>query len=191
MRSICVFCGSKYGNKPAFKAAAIEMGTQIAKSGLELIYGGGHVGLMGALADAALAAGGKVIGVIPEDLVKKEVSHKGLTLLTIVKSMHERKAKMAELSDGFIAIPGGYGTLEEFCEVLTWSILGIHKKPCGILNIEGYFDPLLKFFDDSAKCEFITQEHRDLVLVSDSVSDLLKRMQEYKHTARERYYERS
>jgi uncharacterized protein (TIGR00730 family) len=190
MRSICVFCGSKDGNKPEFRAAAIEIGQLIAKNNLELIYGGGQVGLMGVLADAALKASGEVIGVMPEDLVKKEISHKGLTLLTVVKSMHERKAKMAELSDGFIALPGGYGTLEEFCEVLTWSMLGIHKKPCGLLNVNGYFNDLLKFFDSAVAYDFITKEHRALILVSDSPSDLLEQIKNFKHTAHERYYER-
>ncbi len=190
MRSVCVFCGSRDGSKPEFKAAAIELGQLIAKDNIELIYGGGHVGLMGALADAALEASGKVIGVIPESLAKKEIAHFGLTELKVVKSMHERKAKMAELSDGFIAIPGGYGTLEEFCEVLTWSVLGIHKKPCGLLNVGGFYNDLLKFFDSLNGYDFITKEHRDLVLVSDSPADLLSQMKNYKHTAQKRYYDR-
>ena len=190
MKSICVFCGSKNGDQPEFKEAAIAMGQQLAKNQLQLIYGGGDVGLMGALADAALAASGKVIGVIPENLVAKEVAHKGLTELKVVKSMHERKAMMAELSDGFIALPGGCGTVEEFCEVITWSVLGIHKKPCGLLNVNGYYDDLLKFFDSASKHDFITAEHRALILVSDSVDDLLKQMKSFKHTAHERYYDR-
>ncbi len=190
MRSICVFCGSKYGDQPEFRAAAIAAGQLIAKNKIELVYGGGHVGLMGALADAALAASGKVIGVMPEDLVAKEIAHKGLTELKVVKSMHERKATMAQLSDGFIALPGGYGTVEEFCEVITWSMLGIHKKPCGLLNINGYFDDLLKFFDTACKREFISADHRALILVSSSVDDLLDQMKSFKHIAPERYYER-
>ena len=190
MRSICVFCGSKYGDQPEFRAAAIATGQLIAKNKIELVYGGGHVGLMGALADAALGASGKVIGVMPEDLVAKEIAHKGLTELKVVKSMHERKATMSQLSEGFIALPGGYGTVEEFCEVLTWSMLGIHKKPCGLLNINGYFDDLLKFFDTASKREFISADHRALILVSNSIDNLLEQMKSFKHMAPERYYER-
>lgn len=190
MRSICVFCGSHDGNNEKFKAIAIELGQLIAKSNLSLVYGGAHVGLMGAVADAALRASGKVIGVMPESLVAKEIAHTGITELKIVKTMHERKATMNELSDGFIALPGGYGTIEEFCEMLTWSMLGLHKAPCGLLNIDGFFDHLLKFFDWSEECTFISKEHRALILVSDSPADLLKQMQEYKYTAAERYYEK-
>ncbi len=191
MQSICVFCGSHNGNNEKFKAAAVETGQLIAKKKLTLVYGGAQVGLMGAVADAALRASGTVIGVIPESLVAKEIAHTGITELKIVKTMHERKAIMSELSDGFIALPGGYGTLEEFCEMLTWSMLGLRKAPCGLLNIDGFFDHLLKFFDWSAECEFISKEHRALILVSDSSADLLKQMQDFKHTATERYYERT
>ena len=144
---ICVFCGSNSGNNPAYRAAAIELGRLLAGRDIEIVYGAGNIGLMGILADAALAAGGKVIGVIPESLMAKEVGHLGLTELRIVKSMHERKAIMSDLSDAFIAMPGGFGTFEEFCEVVTWSQLGIQSKPCGLLNVEGYYDPLLELFD--------------------------------------------
>ena len=188
MQSICVFCGAKYGDQPEFKAAAIALGQAIAREKMDLIYGGGHVGLMGAVADAAIAAGGQAIGVIPEFLVAKELAHTGLSELIIVKTMHERKAKMAELAQGFIALPGGYGTVDEFCEMLTWSMLGLQKYPCGILNINGYFDDLLKFFTSASKHGFINPEHRELILVSDSVDDLLKQMKEFKHTAAERTY---
>jgi len=191
MQSICVFCGSHNGSNEKFTAAAVETGQLIAKKNLTLVYGGARVGLMGAVADAALRASGAVIGVIPESLVAKEIAHTGITELKIVKTMHERKAAMSELSDGFIALPGGYGTLEEFCEMLTWSMLGLRKAPCGLLNIDGFFDHLLRFFDWSAECDFISKEHRQLVLVSDSPVDLLKQMEEFKYTAAERYYESS
>jgi uncharacterized protein (TIGR00730 family) len=189
MDSICVFCGSHDGNNEKFKAAAVELGQLIAKNNMRLVYGGAHVGLMGAVADSALRASGKVIGVMPEHLAAKEIAHRGITELKIVQTMHERKAIMSELSDGFIALPGGYGTLEEFCEMLTWSMLGIRKAPCGLLNIDGFFDHLLKFFDWSAECNFISKEHRDLILVSDTPADLLKQVREFKHSGVERYYE--
>lgn len=190
MHSVCVFCGSHDGNNDKFKTAAVELGQLIAKNNLTLVYGGAHVGLMGAMADAALRSAGKVIGVMPDALVAKEIAHTGITELKIVKTMHERKATMSDLADGFIAMPGGYGTTEEFCEMLTWTMLGIHKLPCGLLNVEGFFDHLLKFFDYSTECGFITKEHRALILVSDSPADLLKQMEEFKYTAKERYYER-
>ena len=189
MHSICVFCGSHDGNNEKFKAAAVELGQLLAKSDLQLVYGGAHVGLMGAVADAALRASGKVIGVLPEHLAAKEIAHTGITELKIVKTMHERKATMAQLSDGFIALPGGYGTVEEFCEVLTWSMLGLHKKPCGLLNIDGYFDHLLKFFDSANKCDFVTSEHRALILVADSAEDMLKQFKNFKHNAPQRNYD--
>ena len=137
-RRICVFCGSNSGTNPAYRDAAVAMGRLLASRGIELVYGGGNIGLMGVLADTVLEAHGRVIGVIPESLMAKEVGHGGLTELRIVQSMHERKALMADLSDGFIAMPGGFGTFEEFCEVVTWSQLGIHAKPCGLLNVRGY-----------------------------------------------------
>lgn len=191
MRSICVFCGSQPGNNQKFKQAAVELGHLIAKKNWQLVYGGAHVGLMGALADAALKSAGNVIGIIPENLVAKEIAHTGISELKIVKNMHERKALMNELADGFIALPGGYGTVEEFCEMLTWSMLGIHKAPCGLLNIDGYFDHLLKFFDWSVQCEFITPAHRDLILVSESPEDLLKQMENFRYTVPERLYKES
>lgn len=140
------------------------MGEALALRGISLVYGGGNVGLMGIVADAALAAGGEVIGVIPKALVDKEIAHRGLTDLRVVGSMHERKALMAELSDAFVALPGGYGTFEEFCEVLTWAQLGIHQKPCGLLNIEGYYDRLIAFFDHAVGEAFLRPQHRSLVL---------------------------
>ena len=146
-RRICVFCGSSSGLRPAYAAAAGSLARHLAANRITVVYGGSKVGLMGILADAALAVGGEVIGVIPDSLIEKEVAHARLSDLRVVKSMHERKALMAELSDAFIALPGGFGTLEEFCEVLTWAQLGLHRKPCGILNIEGYYDRLLALFD--------------------------------------------
>jgi uncharacterized protein (TIGR00730 family) len=143
---LCVFCGSSTGRHPAFADAAQVLATELARRNIEIVYGGGNIGLMGVVADAALAAGGRVIGVIPEGLVARELAHPGVSALHVVASMHERKALMADLSDGFIALPGGFGTLEEFCEVVTWTQLGIHQKPCGLLNVEGYYDGLLAFF---------------------------------------------
>jgi uncharacterized protein (TIGR00730 family) len=137
MKRICVFCGSSSGNRPEYRAAAEELGTELARRNIGLVYGGGNVGLMGVLADAVLGAGGEAVGVIPEHLMAREIGHDGLTKLDVVRSMHERKALMADLSDAFIALPGGFGTLEEFCEVVTWTQLGLHSKPCGILNVLG------------------------------------------------------
>lgn len=145
---------------------AVQLGHALAERGIGLVYGGGRVGLMGTIAGAVLERGGEVIGVIPEDLVKKELAHEGLTSLRVVGSMHERKALMARLSDGFVAMPGGFGTLDEFCEILTWAQLGLHQKPCGFLNVDGYFDLFLKFIDHSVAQGFIRAEHRKLILVS-------------------------
>lgn len=173
---ICVFCGSNAGTNPAYCDNAVTLGQLLAGRGIELVYGAGNIGLMGILADAALAAGGKVIGVIPEALVAKEVGHLGLTELRIVKSMHERKAIMSDLSDAFIAMPGGFGTFEEFCEVVTWSQLGIQSKPCGLLNVEGYYDPLLELFDHAVGEGFLRVENRGLVLEDRNAERLLEKM---------------
>jgi uncharacterized protein (TIGR00730 family) len=158
-------------------AAAAELGRLLANWGMHLVYGGGHVGLMGALADGALAQGGQVTGVMPQALIDREIGHKGITRMHIVNSMHERKAMMAELSEAFIALPGGYGTLDEFCEILTWAQLGIHAKPYGVLNVEGYYDPLLQMFSRAVKEGFLKVVHRDMVLVDDNPSRLLERME--------------
>ncbi len=179
MQRICVFCGSSPGRRPAYAEAARHLGNLLAQRHLELVYGGGCVGLMGIVADAALAAGGKVIGVIPESLVIKEIVHESLPDLRVVKSMHERKALMAELSDGFIALPGGFGTYEEFCEILTWGQLGLHKKPFGLLNVEGFYDPLLALFDHAVAEEFIRLSHRAQVLVENSAEALLARFETF------------
>src|SRR3954451_6826808 len=159
-KRICVYCGSNSGANPAYEKIAEQMGTALAQRGIELVYGGGRVGLMGTIANATLAAGGNVIGIIPESLLAKEVAHQGLKDLRVVASMHERKAMMVELADAFIAMPGGFGTLEEFCEVLTWAQLGLHRKPHGLLNTAGFYDSLLRFFDHTMAERFVRAEHR-------------------------------
>jgi uncharacterized protein (TIGR00730 family) len=177
---LCVFCGSSTGNRPEYGAAAETLGDILVQRGIELVYGGGKIGLMGILADRVLERGGRVIGVIPESLMAYEVGHRGLTELRIVGSMHERKAMMSDLSDGFIALPGGFGTIEEFCEVVTWSQLGIQSKPCGLLNVESYFDPLLDLFDHAMREEFVHKENRRLVLDDKDPVRLLEKMSEFK-----------
>jgi len=163
MRRICVFTGSNPGVRPAYRAAAVALGELLAARGIELVYGGARIGLMGAVADATMAAGGKAIGVIPEGLKAKEVAHEGLDELHVVASMHERKALMAELSDAFIALPGGVGTFEELFEVLTWTQLGLHHKPVGVLDVAGYYQPLLAFLDSSVAQGFVREAHRALL----------------------------
>lgn len=173
IQSVCIYCGSNSGSRPAYTSAAREMGALLAQRRIRLVYGGGRVGLMGAIADAVLAGGGEVTGVIPESLVSKEVAHLGLKDLRVVASMHERKALMADLADAFIALPGGFGTLEEFAEILTWAQLGLHRKPHGLLNIEGFYDPLLAFFDHAVSENFIRQAHRDVVIAETNPARLL------------------
>jgi uncharacterized protein (TIGR00730 family) len=172
-KRICVYCGSNSGAHASYEKTAEQMGMALAKRGIELVYGGGRVGLMGVVANAVLAAGGNVIGVIPEALAVKEVAHLGLKDLRVVQSMHERKAMMVELSDAFIAMPGGFGTLEEFCEVLTWAQLGLHRKPHGLLNVEGFYDGFLTFLDHAVKEKFIRSVHRELVLTDENPERLL------------------
>lgn len=184
MKRICVFCGSSSGTRPVYRSAAQALGRSLAEQGLELVYGGGNVGLMGTVADACLAAGGQVIGVIPQALMGKEVAgrhleHRQLTRLEVVDSMHTRKARMAELADGFIALPGGFGTFEEFCEIITWGQLGFHTKPCGLLNVEGYYDALLGLFDHAVAEGFLRQENRQLVLTAQEPGALLAAMGRY------------
>ena len=180
MRSICVFAGSNSGARAEYAAAARELGQALARRQIGLVYGGARVGLMGALADEALSAGGRVIGVMPEALVAKEVAHRSLSELRIVKSMHERKAMMAELSDGFVALPGGWGTLDEFFEIITWAQLGMHRKPCGLLNVQGYFDTLLAFVEHSVDEGFVRREHRSMISVSSSPIALLDLLASYR-----------
>ena len=162
------------------------MGQALARRGIGLVYGGAGIGLMGILADAALSAGGDVVGVIPEALMAREVAHQGLTDLRVVASMHDRKALMAELADAFVALPGGFGTLEEFCEALTWAQLGIHRKPCGLLNVEGFFDPLLSFFDHAVHERFVSPDHRSLVVVEEDPERLLDALSRWEPPALER-----
>ena len=176
LASVCVFCGSSPGVDPGFVAAAEEVGRLLATQGRRLVYGGGRLGLMGAVADAALAHGGEVIGVIPGALVEKEVAHTGLTELRVVASMHDRKAAMADLADGFLALPGGIGTLEEFFEIWTWGQLGLHHKPFGLLNVAGFFDPLLAFLDQLTEQRFVRAEHRGMLCTRAVAGDLLEEM---------------
>ncbi|HUR32858.1 MAG TPA: TIGR00730 family Rossman fold protein [Vicinamibacterales bacterium] len=191
MPRICVFTGSSEGRRPAYRAVAVALGRTLVARGFELVYGGARVGLMGAVADAALAAGGHVIGVIPEALVAHEVAHRGLPDLRVVGSMHQRKALMNDLSDGFIAMPGGWGTLEELFEVLTWGQLGLHRKPCGLLNVAGYFDPLLTFLAGAVEERFVRQEYAHMLQVSDSPDDLLDRFASFEPPAVRKWIDRS
>ncbi len=172
----CVFCGSNRGANPAFAAAAADLARCLVANGIGIVYGGGAVGLMGVLADAALAEGGQVIGVIPRMLVEREIAHKGLTTMHVVGSMHERKALMADLSDAFIAMPGGFGTLDEFCEILTWTQLGLQQKPIGMLNVDGFFDRLLDAFDHAVTEQFVKPTHRDMIVTDREVTSLIDRM---------------
>lgn len=173
---LCVFCGSSQGAREIYTHAAQQLGRELAQRGIELVYGGGNVGLMGAIADAVLAAGGHVIGVIPEQLMARELGHTGIQDLRIVKTMHERKALMAELADGFIALPGGIGTYEEFFEVLTWAQLGIHEKPCALLNVDGFYDPVLHLLRHAVEERFIRETHRELIMVESEAARLLESM---------------
>ncbi len=164
---VCVFCGSTRGTRPSYVEAARRVGSALARNGLGLVYGGGRVGLMGTVADAALAEGGRIVGIIPDPIATKEIAHDGLTELIIVPGMHERKALMARESAGFLTLPGGVGTLEEFFEILSWAVLGLHHKPIGILNVEGYFDPLLALLGHAVSEQFLRPEYLDLLAVSD------------------------
>ncbi len=177
MTSVCVYCGSSPGSSPVYLAAAEGLGREIAARGMRLVYGGASVGLMGAVAKAALCAGGQVTGVIPQALSDQEVAFKDLDDLIVVDSMHTRKATMAELADGFIALPGGYGTFDEFFEILTWAQLGLHAKPCGLLNINHYYDHLLAFLDHSVNEMFVHQPHRDMIQSSEEAGDLIQLME--------------
>ena len=179
MKSICVYCGSNLGERNSYLEAAQSLGAEMAAQGITLIYGGGNVGLMGAVADAVLAAGGRVVGVIPQALVDKEVAHSGLSDLRVVGSMHERKLLMAELADAFIALPGGLGTLEEFCEVATWTQLGLHQKACGLLNIEGFYNGLLAFLNHAMEEKFIRPEHRTIILSDKEPVELIEKLTQF------------
>lgn len=179
MKALCVYCGSNTGADGQYAAVARQLGGVLAANGIGLVYGGAGKGLMGVLADAVLAAGGRVRGVIPKALLDKEIAHPGLDELHVVNSMHERKFMMAELSDGFIALPGGFGTLEEIVEMLTWAQLGIHAKPCGLLNVRAYFDQLLAFFGHAESRGFLRPAHREMLLVEPEPEALLARFRAY------------
>ncbi|HEX6535858.1 MAG TPA: TIGR00730 family Rossman fold protein [Gemmatimonadaceae bacterium] len=190
-RSVCVFCGSSLGANEGYRALARELGAMIASRGLRLVYGGGNVGLMGVLADAALAAGGEVVGVIPQHLVDREVAHAGLSDLRVVRSMHERKALMAELADGFVALPGGLGTMEEFFEIWTWGQLGLHRKPYALLDTAGFFDPLIAFLDRLVAERFLKPAHREMLLVDTDPARLLDRLTRHEVPAVAKWIDRA
>ena len=173
MRRVCVFCGSSVGSQRAYSDAAEALGSVLAERGIGLVYGGGNVGLMGVIADAVMARGGQVIGVIPQSLALREIAHTGITELRVVDSMHTRKAMMAELADAFIAMPGGVGTFEEFFEVVTWTQLGLHRKPCGLLNVGNFYTPLAAFIDQAVAEGFIKPVHRAAIVVDDDPASLL------------------
>jgi len=179
MKRLCVYCGSSPGNDPKFVKAAQSLGRRLAANHIELVYGGADIGVMGAIANSVLANGGKVTGVIPKALCVTEVAHQSLTTLEVVEDMHERKARMSSLSDGFITLPGGLGTLEELFEMLTWSQLGFHRKPIGLMNIDGYFDGLLEFLDNSVRAGFVKEIHQSLLLVGNDPEELLSSMASY------------
>jgi uncharacterized protein (TIGR00730 family) len=180
MNRVCVYCGSSPGLSPRYREVARDLGYELADRGLGLVYGGASVGVMGAVADAALERGGEVIGVIPQSLAVKEVAHEGLADLIVVGSMHERKALMAELSNGFVALPGGWGTLEEIFEMLTWAQLGLHRKPCGLLNVAGYYDHLFAFLETAFGERFVRDEFRPMLIMDDVPARLLDRFMEYR-----------
>jgi uncharacterized protein (TIGR00730 family) len=190
MKRICVFCGSSAGSQPEYHACAQQLGAELTRRKIGLVYGGGNVGLMGAIADSVLEAGGEAIGVIPEHLMSREIGHNRLTKLHIVRSMHERKALMSDLSDAFIALPGGFGTLEEFCEVLTWSQLGLHAKPCGIVNVLGYYTPLLAMLDHAVQERFLKPQNRALVLARDKPAELLQALEDWRPVHVEKWLDR-
>lgn len=181
MRRLCVFCGSNLGGRECYAEAARRVGELLARHKIGLVYGGGHVGLMGTLADAVLRGGGEVIGVIPQALVDKELAHERLTELRIVATMHQRKAEMADLADGFAALPGGYGTLDELFEILTWAQLGLHRKPVGLLNVDGFFTPLLAWLDHSIREGFIKEKHRGLLLTATEPEELLQKLLSFRY----------
>jgi uncharacterized protein (TIGR00730 family) len=177
---LCVFCGSQSGARKLYSIAANAVGDEIARQGMGLVYGGGKVGLMGIVADAVLAGGGPVVGVIPDVLMTKELAHDQITKLEVVNSMHQRKARMAELACGFLTLPGGIGTFEEFFEIVTWAVLGIHQKPIGLLNVDGYFDPILRLLGHAVEEKFLRPQHLDLILVGEDPAALVTRLASHK-----------
>ncbi len=179
MKAVCVFCGSNVGRNPAYEAAAVAVGTALAKAGLKLVYGGGKVGLMGVVADSAIAAGGHVAGVMPRAWVEREIAHAGLAELHVVETMHQRKTMMADLADAFVALPGGAGTLEEFFEQWTWAQLGVHGKPCGLLNVADYFGPMIAMMQRIVAEGFIAERYVDMLVIETSIEPMLKRFATY------------
>jgi uncharacterized protein (TIGR00730 family) len=190
MKTLCVFCGSNFGADPAYQASAIQVGSLLAARGITLVYGGGKVGMMGALADSCLSAGGRVLGIIPKSLAAKEIAHQSLTELRVVDSMHERKKLMADQADAFLALPGGFGTWEEFCEAITWSQLGLHRKACALLNVAGFYDAFLAQADRAVKDGFVSEIHRSLVISGSDPEELLDRLQGYQVPQEEKWYNR-
>ena len=191
MNKVSVFCGSSPGQPSVFMESAARLGQELVSRNMGLVYGGAKVGLMGKVADSVLEGGGEVIGVIPQSLMRKEVAHNGLTELRVVKSMHERKAAMVDLSDGFIALPGGLGTLEELFEVMTWAQLGFHQKPCAMLNVNGYYDSLTAFLDHAVQQQFVKDIHRNMLIVEEQPADLLQRMLDYQPPAVDKWIGRN
>ena len=187
MRNVCVFCGSSAGTGDRYAGVAARVGANLAGAGLGVVFGGGGTGMMGALADGALAAGGRVIGIIPRALEQREVAHRGLTELRVVRTMHERKQAMAETADAFVMLPGGFGTFEEFCEVVTWAQLGMHRKPCVLVNALGYFDPMIAMFERGFTEGFIRADYRGIVVVADGADGLLAALQYYEAPQVERW----
>ena len=190
MESICVFCGSSVGKRPEYSETARSFGKLIASRDITLVYGGGNIGLMREVADGALEAGGKVIGVMPKLIVDKEIAHNSLHQLKIVNTMHERKALMAKLSDGFVALPGGFGTIDELFEIMTWNQLGIINKPCGLLNIEGYFNHLLEYISCAVNERFVRPEHQANLIVDNDPEELIDRLEKYRPQVAEKWIER-
>jgi uncharacterized protein (TIGR00730 family) len=179
MKAVCVFCGSNVGQNPAYERAAVSVGTALAKAGLKLVYGGGRVGLMGAVADAAIVAGGHVAGVVPRALVEREIAHAGLAELHVVETMHQRKTMMADLADAFVALPGGAGTLDEFFEQWTWAQLGVHRKPCGLLNVADYFGPLIAMMQRIVAEGFMGERYLDMLVIENEIEPMVKRFVNY------------
>jgi uncharacterized protein (TIGR00730 family) len=190
MKTLCVFCGSNFGADPAYRASAIKVGSLLAARGITLVYGGGKVGMMGALADSCLSAGGCVLGIIPKSLAAKEIAHQSLTELRVVDSMHERKKLMTDQADAFLALPGGFGTWEEFCEAITWSQLGLHRKACALLNVVGFYDSFLAQADRAVKDGFVSEVHRSLVISGSDPEELLNRLDQYQVPQEDKWYNR-
>ena len=180
MHSLCVYCGSSPGVRPEYRAAAVALGSAMARRRITLVYGGAAVGLMGVVADAALAGGGEVIGVLPRRLATREIAHAGLSRLELVDTMHERKSRMVQLADGFVALPGGIGTLEELFETWTWAQLGLHRKPCGLLDVGGYYAPLIRFLDSSVEQGFVRPLHRAMLVVASQAEALFEAFAAYR-----------